>query len=305
VKTQKILMAILLGAMALCGQMTAARADWAPGDWVEGTPKWWWKYVYPGGRLEGGLGPTWLKMVELRMVGQQVLPSGAPGYAMELKMQNRSTQDYRGGDTLHIKGFCDPSPQPWRMFDIVRFTLPALKKTEVYTARFVIPAPPRLDWSPYLLELALNDVDALKRLFGCFDLEGSTNLAQTMQLQFLLADGSVGFTTQMRLNSEGRFLLPALPAGFAKIAIKGDKWLQKVIPGDFDPETPLLLKLPAGDTNNDNSIDVLDLDAIIRSFDTQRGDTGYIQDTDLNCDGSIDVLDMDLVIRNFDTVGDA
>jgi len=28
-------------------ELTTVQAALEPGDWVEGTPKWWWKYVFP------------------------------------------------------------------------------------------------------------------------------------------------------------------------------------------------------------------------------------------------------------------
>lgn len=204
---------------------------------------------------------------------------------------------------LHIRGCCDPNdPQPWRLSPLAQFTVPRLKATQRYTARFVIPAPPVNDWWTFRLEIALNDPQTLKRLFGCFDLEGSMNMAQTMQFQFLLPDGSVAFTTEGRLGRDGTFDLSDMPSGFPIIAVKGAKWLKKILTDV--PDKPLLTTLRAGEANNDNSVDFLDLDAIIRAYDTVSGARFFDPNTDITCDGSVDFLDLDIVIRNFDTMGD-
>ena len=63
--------------------------------------------------------------------------------------------------------------------------------------------------------------------------------------------------------------------------------------------------LLGGDANDDNSVDVLDLDQIIQSFDRCLGDDGFIVSADFNCDGCVDVLDLDILIRNFDKFGDS
>jgi hypothetical protein len=150
--------------------------------------------------------------------------------------------------------------------------------------------------------LVLNDAPDTARMTGRISLQGSEDLAQKVQLKFMLGDGSVAYTTETLLDAYGRFLLPAVPAGFQKVAIKGDKWLQKVIL--HDDLKPVEAMLPAGDANGDNSCDVQDLHLLIRGFDAMRGDEKYDNRADLNCNGLIDVDDLDLLIRNFDSMGD-
>jgi alpha-tubulin suppressor-like RCC1 family protein len=55
----------------------------------------------------------------------------------------------------------------------------------------------------------------------------------------------------------------------------------------------------------DNSVDVLDLDALIAAFDACDGDPAYDAAADFNCDGCVDVLDLDILMANFDMAGDS
>jgi hypothetical protein len=302
-KTRNIMMAILLGMMALCGQVGSARADWAPGDWVEGSPKWWWKYVYPGGLPEGGSGPSWLKIVDIQFDGPHVSPAaaGAEHFIIAVKLQNRSQETYRGGHRLFIKAFCDPNdPQPWRPFNLTEVVTPMLRPGEVFQFRAIAPTTNRAGMN-YLLTLTFEGVHDLMRLFGCFVLEGCLNPAQNMQFQFLMPDGTVGYTTAARLDADFNFILPYIPAGFPQVALKGDKWLQKVVPVSGDE---MNLRFLAGDMNNDNSADVFDLDLLIQAFNTTREDRSYNEKADLTCDGSVDIFDLGLLIQNFNTTGE-
>lgn len=71
--------------------------------------------------------------------------------------------------------------------------------------------------------------------------------------------------------------------------------------GDVDG---LIATLRAGDANNDNTVDVLDLDAQFQAFDSQAGHLDFDPGADFNCDDSVDVLDLDLLMQNFDQQGD-
>jgi alpha-tubulin suppressor-like RCC1 family protein len=105
----------------------------------------------------------------------------------------------------------------------------------------------------------------------------------------------------------GLFTFTDIPPGTYDVAVKGSKWLQRVAP-DVNTNTDNVLNLRifllAGDANDDNSIDVLDLDVLIQAFDKVEGDPGWNMNADFNCDDSVDVLDLDLLIQNFDLQGD-
>ena len=83
------------------------------------------------------------------------------------------------------------------------------------------------------------------------------------------------------------------------IAVKGPIWLrqQGAITQPADPingypmGAPLVL--PAGDSNNDNAVDVLDFGNLVNAYGSNVTvpTSGYDPTTDFNQDGSVDVLD--------------
>jgi Regulator of chromosome condensation (RCC1) repeat len=105
----------------------------------------------------------------------------------------------------------------------------------------------------------------------------------------------------------GLFSFTNVPPGEYDVAVKGSKWLQRTIHVNTTNNNILNLRifLLTGDANDDNSVDVLDLDALIQAFDTVEGDANWNGNADFNCDESVDVLDLDVLIQNFDLQGDA
>ena len=51
-------------------------------------------------------------------------------------------------------------------------------------------------------------------------------------------------------------------------------------------------------------VDLLDLDLLIRAFDSTPSSANWNENADFNCDLSVDVLDLDILVRNFDMIGD-
>ena len=51
-------------------------------------------------------------------------------------------------------------------------------------------------------------------------------------------------------------------------------------------------------------MDVLDLDTLLQAFDSLPGNPHWNPEADFNADDSVDVYDLDLLIRNFDQTGD-
>jgi hypothetical protein len=141
---------------------------------------------------------------------------------------------------------------------------------------------------------------------GRITLQGGVNQEQPLTFEFRSTSGQPFFQRTTTLNANRTFSLPGVPRDTYNVWIKGARWLAKLVPVDAhdgdvtNVETTLL----AGDSTNDNSVDVLDLDVLIRAFDSVPGDAHWIASTDFNCDDSVDVLDLDLMIRNFDKVGD-
>ena len=108
------------------------------------------------------------------------------------------------------------------------------------------------------------------------------------------------------LQPDGTFSIPGVLPNHYTLWLKAPKWLSKVTGvdarnGDFTTVSEFLM---AGDANNDNRVNVLDLDVLIQAFDGAEGAPNWIEGADFNCDGSVNVLDLDLLIANFDQVGD-
>jgi hypothetical protein len=98
-----------------------------------------------------------------------------------------------------------------------------------------------------------------------------------------------------------------VPAGTYNVGVRHGKFLRKVVLNvDLSTADAVLpsMTLTGGDATGDNSVDVLDLDQLIQTFDKCQGDEGFIAGADFNCDDCADVLDLDILIRNFDKQGD-
>lgn len=108
------------------------------------------------------------------------------------------------------------------------------------------------------------------------------------------------------LNADGSYEMQNLPAGQYRVTFMGTNTLRRARNVDLTNNDvgDVNLALESGDSNGDNSIDVLDLDQLIQGFDRCMGDPGYMPGTDFNCDDCTDVLDLDILIRNFDMQGD-
>lgn len=140
---------------------------------------------------------------------------------------------------------------------------------------------------------------------GTINLQGAISQAQSVKFSFRPTNGTSAFDRNVTPGGTGAFTLTDIPSGSYQVAVKGAKWLRKTLSltvngavGSFN------VTLTAGDANNDNSVDVLDLDLLIGAFDSVVGDALWNPNADLNCDGSVDVLDLDLFIQNFDRSGD-
>jgi streptogramin lyase len=141
---------------------------------------------------------------------------------------------------------------------------------------------------------------------GTVVLENCAATTQPLTFEFRFAD-SCPFTRTATLSANGEFSLTDIPRGIYTVHAKGAKWLAKNVLVDTTdgPFSGVMAMLPAGDANDDNSVDVLDLDKLIQAFDTTVESTNWNEGADFNCDDSVDVLDLDLLIRNFDREGDS
>jgi hypothetical protein len=141
-------------------------------------------------------------------------------------------------------------------------------------------------------------------LAGQVELEGiDANAFPFITLEF----GPTIGTQTIQIDSSSYFGIACVDMNYPVVRIKGPKWLAartQMVDASEPGFAALYVELRAGDANNDNSVDVLDLDRLIPSFDLAEGDPDFLDGADLNCDTLVDVLDLDLLIRNFGMQGD-
>lgn len=131
------------------------------------------------------------------------------------------------------------------------------------------------------------------------------SLYANKKVTFTFRDGVTEFSRTTRINADGAFLFAGIPAGAYELHIKGETTLATNVTVDttagnvFD----VMAQLLSGDANDDNSVDVLDLAALITAFDATVGAANYNSQADFNGDGFVDVLDLDILIRAFDNEG--
>ena len=109
-------------------------------------------------------------------------------------------------------------------------------------------------------------------------------------------------------SANGSYSISGIPDGTYDVWIKGNKNLavlsQGVVINSTTPTAPDVL-LPAGDANNDNSVDSTDFGLLIGAFNTTGAvaGSGYDPTVDFNFDGSVDSTDFGLLIGEFNNVG--
>ena len=131
---------------------------------------------------------------------------------------------------------------------------------------------------------------------------------QTVTFTFRPTDNSGDLTQTLLIAPDGAFALTALPAKPGVLHVKSAKHLAKNIPLDLTAGTVsgLTAFLPAGDANNDNSVDSTDFGILIGAFNTSASvlGSGYDAAADFNGDGSVDSTDFGILIGNFNMTGD-
>jgi hypothetical protein len=141
---------------------------------------------------------------------------------------------------------------------------------------------------------------------GKLNLAGCVNLVQQINFTFRPTDGSAPFTRTVTLKADGSFTLTGIPAKRYDLAIKGAKWLQKVVPVDATGGYVIgvTATLRPGDINDDNVVDIADLSDLADAFFTTPGDPFWNAQADLNCDNRVDIKDLGLLAAAFGVEGD-
>jgi hypothetical protein len=176
---------------------------------------------------------------------------------------------------------------------------------EAYTPTLVGP-----DGTVYAINnavlFAVGKAATLVTVSGKITLSGCVHPNQPVRMDFRRADGSASFLRYITLDATGGFSVSGVPAAVYNLAIKGSKWLQKVVSvdtskGDVSGVTTTLLP---GDVNNDNMVTILDLGLLADAFFTTPASPRWNANADLNCDNRVDILDLGLLADNFDKIGD-
>ena len=134
--------------------------------------------------------------------------------------------------------------------------------------------------------------------------------ARAQNVTFILRpmDGRASITQTIYVAPSGVFNLLGLSPKQYTLYIKGDKYLAKNVSVDTTNGnvSGVTATLPAGDANNDNSVDSTDFGVLIGAFNTNASipGNGYDAAADFNCDDFVDSTDFGLLIGNFNLTGD-
>ena len=130
---------------------------------------------------------------------------------------------------------------------------------------------------------------------GSVTLDYSTNPAQPLTFAFRSVYSGTTLNRTQTLTpvpgtASGTFTFSDIPPGNYSVAIKGAKWLQKVVSADTrNLNATLTAVLPGGDADNNNVVDVDDLTLLLFAFNSKNGDGIYDARCDFDGNGLVDV----------------
>ena len=139
-------------------------------------------------------------------------------------------------------------------------------------------------------------------------LTGSVSPSQPLQFVFRPDNGDTTFLRLATPDASGNVVLPYIPPGAYHIAVKGSKWLQKVVTADTTggDVSGLNVNLTPGDINNDNVVDIADFGLLVNAYgsDSKVPGSSYNVNADLNSDGVVDINDFGLLVNSYGMMGD-
>lgn len=109
---------------------------------------------------------------------------------------------------------------------------------------------------------------------------------------------NVLYNYPIALDAQGQYLVPEIATGTFDLAVKFDHFLRKVIPsvtlatGYNEADFTVV----NGDANSDNSVDLMDLNAILLNF-------GLTSSADLDGVAPVSISDLNIVLINFGSAG--
>src|SRR5262249_2329337 len=127
-----------------------------------------------------------------------------------------------------------------------------------------------------------------------------------LPFEFRPTGGGTNVTRTVTLSATGTFTLTDIPPGAYNLAIKGSKWLRKVVAvnasnGNVSGVNATLLP---GDVTGNNIVDIAYLAELADAFNTTPASPHWNANADLNCDGKVDILDLGLLADNYGKSGD-
>ena len=129
---------------------------------------------------------------------------------------------------------------------------------------------------------------------------------QSVTFEFRPVSGS-SFQRTALIGTDGAFCFTGLPRQSYNVWVKGAKYLAQVVAADLSQSsvTNFRAALGGGDTNNDNTVDIMDFGVIVNAYGADVSDptSGYDLNADLNSDGMIDVLDFGILINSYGEKG--
>jgi hypothetical protein len=140
---------------------------------------------------------------------------------------------------------------------------------------------------------------------GKITLQATLNFVQPIEFRFKPLTGPA-FNRMALLAADGAYSFNNLPPNLYTVSIKGRKWLRENIAvdawtGNVSNADATLL---AGDSNDDNFIDITDLLALMGAYNQAAPATGFLDAADFNSDGINDIADLLLLIGNYNKQGD-
>jgi hypothetical protein len=151
-------------------------------------------------------------------------------------------------------------------------------------------------------------VPAQARMTGTVLFVGQSELAPPQTVTFALrpAAGGATITRTVSITAEGDFLLTGVPRAQYSLAVKGAKWLQRVVAVDVSVSdaSGVVVELLPGDLNDDNLIDLFDLILLFEAYGATPNEPHWNARADLNGDRSVTLFDLILFFQYYGLSGD-
>lgn len=142
------------------------------------------------------------------------------------------------------------------------------------------------------------------------ELQGRTSYTGTYTVDFYEM-GNVTtptLTLTETASADGVFTLTGIPADTYTVTVRTLGYLRAADPIALTAGTVATLDvgtLLAGDANEDNAVNILDLSILAGAYNTTVGNIGYDERADFNGDGSVNILDLSLLAGNYNTAGES